>query len=732
MKELKREKVWEERYAFGDTERDGKTREMAQAMGRSELFAVLLWNRGYRSVEDAEGFLRLEQTGFHDPFLFADMEAAVDRILTAVERKEKITVYGDYDVDGVTSVTTLYLYLTSLGCEVGYKIPKREGEGYGVSCAAIDELAMGGTKLMITVDTGITATEEVLYAKSLGIDTVVTDHHECRAELPAACAVVNPHRPDCAYPFKELAGVGVVFKVICACEMRRCREAGVDVLEGIRRICMEYADLTAVGTIADVMPVIDENRLIVSLGLKKMEQTERVGLRALIDATTAKKSGEEGKKKKITSGMIGFGIAPRINAAGRISDAAMAVRLLLEQDEEAAAEAAEALCEINRQRQAEENKIATEAYEMIEHMDLSDDVVLVLDSNSWHQGIIGIVSSRITERYGLPSILISFDGSDGEDPLDDGKGSGRSIKGMNLVDALTHCEDLLVKFGGHELAAGLTVKRANLDRFRQKINEYAKENLSEEALKIHIEVDCELSMSDLSLPFAQELSLLEPFGTGNPTPNFVMKDVMIRRITPMSGGKHTRFLLEKDGICLTALYFGMGVAEHGFDVGDRIDVLFTVDINDYKNTRSVQMILQDARAAESEAEKLRTQKARYAAIAEGASFTQEENVIPTREDFAVVYKELRREFRGGVDTMSIKMMLKQFFSTSDLAGISYVKLKYILRVLNELNICVIEEIDEDLYRFRVEYTVTKTSIDKSFILKKLRSQCSDRLWKERG
>ena len=728
MKELKREKVWEERYAFGDAERDGQIRQMADAMGRSELFTVLLWNRGYRSAEDAERFLRLEQGDFHDPYLFADMEAAVDRILSAVEHNEKITVYGDYDVDGVTSVTALYLYLTSLGATVSYKIPKREGEGYGVSCTAIDELAESGTKLMITVDTGITATEEVLYAKSLGIDTVVTDHHECRVELPDACAVVNPHRPDCGYPFKDLAGVGVVFKVICACEMRRCRETGADVLSGIRRICMEYADLTAVGTIADVMPVIDENRLIVSLGLKRMEQTERVGLRALIDAASTKTNGDDGKKKKITSGMIGFGIAPRINAAGRISDAAMAVRLLLETDENAAQAAAEALCEINRQRQAEENKIATEAYAMIEEMDLSDDVVLVLDSNHWHQGIIGIVSSRITERYGLPSILISFDGAEGEEnPMDDGKGSGRSVKGMNLVDALTHCEDLLVKFGGHELAAGLTVKRGNLEMFRRKINDYAKENLSEEALKIRIEVDCELTMTDLTLPFAQEMTLLEPFGTGNATPNFVMRDVTVKRITPMSGGKHTRFLLEKDGISLTALYFGMGVSEHGFEIGDRIDVLFTVDINDYKNVRSVQMILQDARAAESETAMLREGKKRYAAIAAGDSFTLGEEILPSREDFAVVYKALRREFRAGVVMMNVKSMMKLFSGNPELSTISYVKLKYILRILNELNICEIEEIGEDLYRFRVEYTATKTSIDKSFILKKLKCQCSDRV-----
>ena len=730
MKELKREKVWEEKYVFGDGKRDEQVRAMAKAMGRSELFSVLLWNRGYRTAADAERFLRLEQGDFHDPYLFADMEAAVERILLAVERNEKITVYGDYDVDGVTSVTVLYLYLTGLGATVGIKIPKREGEGYGVSCAAIDELAENGTKLMITVDTGITATAEVEYAKTLGIDTVVTDHHECRAELPKACAVVNPHRPDCGYPFKELAGVGVVFKVICACEMRRCRASGEDVLAGIRRICREYADLTAVGTIADVMPVIDENRMIVSLGLKLMENTRRVGLAALIDAASAKKNGEEGKKKKITSGMIGFGIAPRINAAGRISDAAIAVRLLLEEDRETAGELAEELCEINRQRQAVENQIATEAYAMIDDMDpKGEDIVLVLDSNDWHQGIIGIVSSRITERYGLPSILISFDCPTGEESLmDDGKGSGRSIKGLNLVEALTACEDLLVKFGGHELAAGLTVKRANLEQFRRKINEYAKANLSEDALKIRIEMDCELSMTDLTLPFAQELTLLEPFGTGNATPSFVMRDVIVRRVSPMSGGKHTRFLLEKDGGLITALYFGVGISEHGFDVGDSIDVLFTVDVNDYKNQQSVQMILQDARRSEKDTKRLHWEKEEYARISAGGSFAWEDNVVPSREDFAAVYKLLRREYRAGRDAMSVKEMRKLLAAGPEANSPSYVKLKYILRVLNELSICEIEEIHADIYHFSVAYTASKTSIDKSSILKKLRSQCSDRPW----
>ena len=727
MKEFKREKVWRERYAFGDKERDAVISDMANAMGVSELFAVLLYNRGYRSAEEATRFLRLEQTDFHDPYLMADMDRAVERILRAVRDGERICIYGDYDVDGVTSVTVLYLYLVSLGAKVDIKIPTRDGEGYGVSFQTVEKLAKDGVRLIITVDTGITANQEVEYAKELGVEFVVTDHHECRVELPSACAVVNPHRPDCPYPFKELAGVGVVFKVLCACEMKRCREAGEPVIQGIRRICMEYADLTAVGTIADVMPVVDENRMIVSLGLRLMENTGRPGLRALIEASSSKKSGEE-HVRKVTAGMIGFAIAPRINAAGRISDATIAVRLLLETDSNRAKEAAEELCEINRLRQAEENRIAIEAYEQIEEtIDPEKDLVIVLNSDDWKHGIIGIVASRITERYGLPSILISFEGSGSdESPFDDGKGSGRSVKGMNLVEALHHCEDLLVKYGGHELAAGLTVKRGNLEDFKKKINDYARQTLTEEALKICVEADCELDISDITLRFANEILTLEPFGVGNPSPIFMMRDMNVKRITPIGGGKHTRLLLEKDGVCVTGLYFGVGESELGFEAGDLIDVLFHLDINDYKNTRTVQLVLQDARVAEVFTAALDAQKKRYAEINEGGTFDSSEDVLPSREDFACVYKVLRREYRYGTSVLDQKSILKLIHSGGAYQGINYIKLKYILRVFSELNICEIVELDNDIYQFHVVYNATKTNIEKSSILKKLRSQCADR------
>lgn len=730
MKEIKRERVWEERYTFGDKEKDDVIAKMSREMGISRLLAVLLYNRGYRSAKEAERFLRLEQSDFHDPYLLADMQKTVDRIFAAVEQNEKICIYGDYDVDGVTSVTVLYLYLKSLGADVTFRIPKREGEGYGVSCQAVSELASDGVSLIITVDTGITANAEVEFAKDLGVDFLVTDHHECHSELPGACAVVNPHRPDCPYPFKELAGVGVVFKVVCACEMKRCRDAGEPIIDGIRRICMSYADLTAVGTIADVMPVIDENRLIVSLGLKLMSDSPRPGLEALIEASSSKNTDD--KKKKITSGMIGFGIAPRINAAGRISDAAIAVRLLLEKDLEKARESAEELCEINRKRQAEENRIAIEAYDQIESsVDIENDLIIVLDSNNWHQGIIGIVSSRITEKYGLPSILISFDSADGvEDPMDDGKGSGRSVKGLNLVEALGHCSDLLVKYGGHELAAGLTVKRCDLDAFREKINSYAKEILSDDVLKIRMEADCELPVSELTMGFAEEISMLEPFGVGNASPVFVMKNVTVKRITHMGGGKHTKLLLEKDGESITALYFGVGEGDLGFETEDVIDVLFNIDINDFKHVRSVQMVLQDARIAEEYSKELSRQKKRYEEINSGGSYTLCEDVIPDRDDFAAVYKLLRREYRLENSVIDRKYLMKQLSLMPN--KINYIKLKYILRILNELKICEIEEIGEDIYRFSVIFNASKTSIDKSSILKKLKSRCEDRVRRTAG
>lgn len=726
MREIKqRDKIWNIRYRAGDPETDAKTAEIAAELGLSLTLARLLWNRGYKNAQEASGFLRNEDAVLHSPFLLRDLDLAVARIKQAVENGEQICVYGDYDVDGVTAVSMMYLYLSSLGARVGYYIPSRAGEGYGLSCAAIDHLAKKGVNLIITVDTGITATEETLHAKEMGIDMVITDHHECRPDLPQACAVVNPHRFDCDYPFPELAGVGVVFKLLCGFEMMNCRENGLPEIDGVRKICREYADLAAIGTIADVMPIIDENRLIVAMGLKMIAETKRKGLAALIDASSNPSGTEGTKKRKITSGFIGYGIAPKINAAGRISNASKAVELLLAEDDRSAQAYADELCSINRQRQIDENRIAEQAMKKIESsFDPENDRVIVIEDDSWQQGIIGIVSSRITEKYGLPSILISFDGATRGYPSEDdtGKGSGRSVKGMNLVEAMNSCADLLTKYGGHELAAGLTIKRGKIEEFKKRLNEYAKECLTEENLRVSYEADCELELDSADLKFATELQLLEPFGVSNPTPLFVLRDLCVERIMQISSGKHTKLLVSKNGVRMYAMYFGMNEITLGFREGDRIDLLANVDINVYRNEKSVQLIVQDHKHSESFVEEKNSEKRRYEEIRNGGEFLPEENIIPDRNDFAKVYTLLRRLTRSGNDTMSIGNLMFML-SREPGAPINYVKLKFIIRIMHELTICGVEEPAPDIYSFTVAFTGTKTSIDKSNILKKLKSQC---------
>jgi len=730
MSSNKKEKIWVERYIFDNAQKDQEIADMARELGVSDIFALLLRNRGYENAAQAEKFLRFETSDFHDPFLLNDMEAAVNRIMKAVDNNEKICIYGDYDVDGVTSVSMLYIYLTSIGADVIIKIPKRDCEGYGVSKDAVSTLSEAGVELIITVDTGITANDEIEYAKKLGIDVVVTDHHECKNSLPEACAVVNPHRHDSTYPFCELAGVGVVFKLVCAYEMTLCKMRGDTLLSGVTKICKEYADLAAIGTIADVMPITDENRLIVSMGLKQIENTDRKGIAALLDAInpSQKDSKNPPKKRKISSGLVGFGIAPRINAAGRISDSIIAVNLLLENDEQLAQAYASELCEINKRRQIEENKIAEQAYEMIEkNHDFERDLVIVLEHDEWQQGIIGIVSSRITEKYGLPSILIYYSGTIVGEPsaYDNGKGSGRSVKGMNLVDALSYCENTLEKFGGHELAAGLTVKRGNVEAFKKKINEYARQNLTDELFKVKVEADCELDISRVTLSLAEEILKLEPFGVGNATPTFIIRDITVQRVMQLSAGKHTKLILERNGVSLCGMYFGVSALELGFDAGDKIDILFNLDINDYKGVKSVQLIIQDAKLAESYRKEMSDSENRYAEICSGSTYDPEEDIIPTREDFASVYTVLRHEFRAGTDIIDIKTLLK-IVNSYDRPYINYIKLKYILRIMNELKICSIEEIDKDIFKFEIYFNAAKTSIEKSSILKKLKSRCSDR------
>ncbi|MBQ9070430.1 MAG: single-stranded-DNA-specific exonuclease RecJ [Clostridia bacterium] len=702
-----------------------KISEISESLGINPIIANLLYGRGYQDVVSAKKFLYMESEILTDPYSMVDMKPAVERIAEAIRKNEKITIYGDYDVDGVTSVCTLYLYLKSYGADVNYYIPNRIGDGYGVSEAAISSLAEEGTKLIITVDTGITADAEVAFAKTVGVDFVITDHHECRQILPEASAVVNPHRPDCPSKFKELAGVGVVFKLLCACEEVFAKKSSKD---AALSIVSQYADLVAIGTIADVMPIKEENRLIVSYGLSMMERSPRIGVMALVEAAVGKNEAQrmanKRKRTKITSGYIGYTLAPRINAAGRIRSASIAVELFLSSDYESAYKIAEELCEANRERQNEENRIIEEAFKKIEKNGYDNMPVIVLDADNWHHGVIGIVSSRITEKYSRPSILVSFEGnnSDTPQPTDIGKGSGRSIKGMNLVDALCYCSDKLVKFGGHELAAGLSVTRENLDAFREKINEYAKSTLTEEDMIPTASADIEIELTDANIELADELRILEPYGVGNPIPAFVIRGATLTEISPISEGKHTRFAFTDGKRAIVGMFFSCRHESLGLYVGDRVDVLFNIDVNEWAGRRNVQLIVRDIKQSDSTRSLMQREYDRFEEIWSGARFSPDEEILPTRDDFAVVYRMLVASVRSGVDTLTVRDIIFRLSQIKDASKIGYVKLLVIIKVMQELNLMGITETDDQTYRFSIQYKSGKTELDKSNLLRRLRSQ----------
>jgi single-stranded-DNA-specific exonuclease len=708
--------------------------------------AQLICARSGNSEEGVRSFINKDNCEPHDPFLLKDMDKAVARILRAVENPDEVVaIYGDYDVDGVTSVSMMYLYLTSLGLRAGYYIPSRSDEGYGINRAAIKKLHNRGVTLIITVDTGITAIDEVEYAASLGIDMIVTDHHECRPELPDAIAVMDPHRQDDCYPFKELAGVGVAFKLVCAVETAIGKEHGVTEFEAQRKALLTYGDLVSLGTVADVMPIINENRTIVSVGLKIIEVRPRPGIAALMEAAAGKTSSV-GQKREITATYIGFTLAPRINAAGRMSNAAIAVELLLADNPENAKIIAEELCETNRLRQSEENKIADGALEKIEeewNTHIKDGGVIVLADNEWQQGVIGIVASRVTERYGMPSILITFDGSIpnfcDESPVDLGKGSGRSVEGFNLVTALSECSDLLEKYGGHELAAGLSIRRGNLDAFREKLNEYARPILRNLERVQVLEADMVLSASDLTLSFAEQInSIIEPCGPQNPTPTFILNDVVVTAVRGIGAGKHLKFTFEKEGHKFTGLLFGVPESQNCFTAGNVVDVMFTVGINHYNGRTELQLILSDIRFAEEVYNLRINERSRLKSVLSGESFGREEQFLPERQDFVVLYRMLLQSLTDVrlslADTSAVKL-LSQKLSVSELT--CFVKYRIMLEVFNELDIFKVEYLplvsDEIADRWNLPEeiavitrgTAEKVNLDDSVILKKLREQIRD-------
>ena len=677
---------------------------ISEALGVSPITALLIYNRGQKTPEEAKSFLAVTPGNYYDPFLMPDMDKAVDRILRAIENKEKTVIYGDYDVDGVTSVSILYTYLKELGLSPEYYIPSRSTEGYGVNNEAIKSLSEKDVTLIITVDTGVTALEEIKFAAELGIDVVVTDHHECLAELPDAVAVVNPRRADSKYPFCELAGVGVVFKLLCAINQR---------LHGNDNDARKFIDLVAIGTVADVMPLTDENRVFVSEGLEMLNTSPRMGISALLKAVS---KGDKKPKvpQKITSSVISFTIAPRINAAGRIESAEKAAELFLCSSPYTADAIADELCEINRRRQAEENRIIDEVSEKIrDDLNLENDKVIVLARENWHHGVIGIVSSRITERFAMPSVLISFD----ENNI--GKGSGRSVKGINLVEALTYCSDLLIKYGGHELAAGLTVSRENFDAFRERINQFVRENASETAGIVTVEADAFVNIDDITLEQAKELLLLEPYGVANPSPTFFLTDATVRDVVSLAD-KHSKLVLEKNGKVFPALYFGHSRNSLAIYKGDVIDISFTMGINEFRGVTDVQVIVRDIRRniTDEKSEITPSEKSKFQSILEGIPYRRADDILPYRDDFAQVYLYLKRRPNMRDDCTGLREIIS-FFG----GRISYVKLMIILYVLRETELITLDftsECDEN-FHFGVNYVKNKIDIEKSPFYIKVRS-----------
>ncbi len=545
--------------------------------GVPAIIATVLLNRNI-AVEDFGQFLSKSRQGILNPTSMLDMDKATDRICEAIKNKEKTVIYGDYDVDGITSTALLYDFLKSVGADVDCYIPDRKDEGYGINIMAVNKLIKNGVKLLVTVDCGITAVGEVEFAKLQGMDVIITDHHTCKERIPeAAVAVINPKRPDDDYEFSGLAGVGVAFKVAMGVAMKLGMSAS--------EIFSRYVDLAAIGTIADVVPLVDENRVIVDKGLMELEEPKRVGIKALIDIAGI---GD----KKITSSTIAFSIAPRLNAAGRLGSSVTAVELLLTKDKAEAERIASELDRINKQRQETEYEIHREAIEMIENdPEFDKKRVIVLAKEGWHNGVIGIVASRLCEAYYRPCILISI--TDGN-----GKGSGRSIAGFNLFDALQDSDDLLTNFGGHSVAAGLGVHEDNLDAFTKKINEYAKENLSEDDMVAQVKIDAILNGQNLSMVTTKVLSALEPYGMGNEPPVFGVKGARVLSLSPVGAdGKHIRMQVELDNTRVNCIGFGMGEYAETVKVGQRVDLAFRMDINSYQGRESLQLILSDIKTA---------------------------------------------------------------------------------------------------------------------------------------
>ena len=544
-----------------------KVEKLQEKYKLNRLLSTLLTNRGITEEAEITKFLNPKRSDFYDPFGMPDMEKAAERILKAIKDKEQIIIYGDYDVDGITSVTVLKSFLEERGLHVEVYIPNRLEEGYGLNKKAVEYIAEQKYSLMITVDCGISAVEEVEYANQLGIETIVTDHHEPGNELPNAIAVVDAKRKDNQYQCRNLAGVGVVFKLIQAIGIKMGLE---------EKEYLKYLDIVCIGTISDIVPLTDENRVIVKLGLKLVEQTRNLGLKSILQA-----SGYN----KIDSVTISFGIAPRINACGRMGHQEEALNLFLSKDINEVNELTQKLNEYNKTRQEIEKRIYKDATTQIEEQGLANKNTIVLMGKNWHHGVIGIVASKITEMYFKPSILLCE-----EDDL--GKGSGRSIPGFDLYEALTECKESINRFGGHAMAVGINVKKDKLEEFKEKLEQISKEKNIEEIVPI-LKIDAQISLDEINKEMVNSLKKLEPFGEENKNPLFVFKNLKIDSIRALSEGKHLKLTLKDNKNIVNAIGFNLGDFANEYRIGDKIDVVGNLEINSFNGVDNIQINIKD-------------------------------------------------------------------------------------------------------------------------------------------
>lgn len=598
----------------------------AEKLGVSPYAALIASTRGINTIDGAREFFGLNKRKSVDPMDFPDMYAAVKRIQKALDEFERIAVYGDYDADGVTSTALLYSYLEMQGADVVYYVPNRHTEGYGLSYEAIDKLSMMGVKLIITVDNGISAVDEAKYIRELEMELIVTDHHLPSEALPQAVAVVDPHRTDCNLKFKDYAGVGVAYKLICA-------------LEGEENgITDSFVDLVTVGTVADVMPLIKENRELVRRGVNMLADSDRIGIQALIEAAGL-------GSRKMTSTSVAFGICPRINAAGRMGSADRAIRLLLSDDYDEAMLLAQEINDENVTRQQTEQDILIQAVEQIsENPEWQYQNVLVVAGEGWHDGVVGIVASRLVEKYGKPTLVITIDG-------DDAKGSGRSIEGFNLYDAISHCSGCLTHFGGHTLAAGIGLKATDIDAFRTAINDYS--DTIEMPFPVQ-NIDFKLNPACVNTEMLETVEQLEPFGAGNPQPIFGLYNMTVTDIQSIGNGKHLRVVLERNGVSLQTVKFRTVQAEFPFVRGDVVDAAVGLEPNEYLGQIRVSILLKNIKLHDMVEDDLFSSMRDFSLLMRGRSDGFDPSLlIPQRETTAAVYRFIRSVGRWNYDTETL-------------------------------------------------------------------------------